>query len=445
MKNTQNIIKKIIIVLIFITIILGVFFGLKFYQASKKIDTANQNNNQIQNRTPFQTKVGTSSIKTNNTVYNKTNTGTSTTATTENKLTQLWNEPVSGFDFVYKDIEINNSTSTDNSTTTNIKNIKNKKFLKNQEYIYFMDRKTGHIYENLASTTQINKILNNTLTGTIEAYFGDNSSVITRSLEDDNETITTRYIKLYKDTYISTSSTYLSDINNIKINSNYFAFIPSIKKIFYFVKNTGNGVVSSIDGSVKTIAIKTNISDWLIQYVNKDIIALVTKPSAYFKGYLFFLKPDGTQKNDYILGEKYGFNALVSPDGSKVLYNETINNFLETSIYDIKSKTYTYLTQATIVDDKCVWTNDSKKIYCAIPQKLEQLPYPDSWYKNDISFTDNIWSINPDTGEFLVTTPLQNKTEKPIDVYKIKISANGKYLLFQNKNDLSLWKYDMNY
>jgi hypothetical protein len=111
-------------------------------------------------------------------------------------------------------------------------------------------------------------------------------------------------------------------------------------------------------------------------------------------------------------------------------------------IYDIATKSSIYLSQATIVD-KCVWTNDSKKIYCGIPQRLEQAPYPEAWYKNDIEFSDNIWSINPETGDFRLVVPLQDQVLTPIDIYNIKISNSDKYLLFQNKNTLSLWKYEI--
>ena len=435
----QNAIKKIIIILTIIILGLGVFFGIKFYKTSTNITENINDINTNPNRTPFQTRISTSTDIKEISEDNKAVENPTTTIQTRPRLIELWKEPVSGFDFIYKDIEIN-STSTDNSTSTNIKNIKNKQILKNQKFIYFWDRKTGHIYENLASTTDINKISNYTLTGAEEAYFTDNNSIIVRKVTDDNETIETTYLKLKKD--FSTSTIYTADIKNIDIDSKNISFSPSIKKIFYFINNTGSGIISSTDGVIKTNIIKTSITEWLSQYVNKDIIALTTKPSAYFKGYLFFLKTDGSSKNTYIIGEKYGFNTLISPDGKKIIYNEIINNTLESFLYDIKSKSITYLKQATIVD-KCVWSNDSKKVFCGIPQKLYQAPYPDAWYKNNISFSDNIWSIDSENGNFNLIVPLQDQIPKPIDIYNIKISNDNKFLLFQDKNTLSLWRYEI--
>jgi len=437
----QNIIKKIIIILTIVILISGIFFGYKFYKTSQDPNLLlNSEPNTDRMRTPFQTRVSTTTPLQN--PQGSENIDTENPATTfviPPRLVELWKEPVSGFDFIYKDIEIL-ATTTNNSSTTIVQTIKNKKILKSQEFIYFWDRKTGHIYENMASTTDIGKISNYTLTGAEDVSFVDNTSIISRKLDDDNETIITQYLKLIKDT--STSTIYNTLVKNINIDADNISISPITKRIFYFIRNTGNGVLSNIDGVVRTSVINTTVSEWLPQYVNKTIVSLTTKPSAYFKGYLFFLNPDGNSKNTYIIGEKYGFNTLTSPNGNKVIYNEIINNTLETFIYDIKTKSNTYLSQSTIVD-KCVWSNDSKKIFCGIPQKLYQAAYPDAWYKNEIEFSDNIWSIDGETGQFSVVVPLQDQVLKPIDVYKIKISNTNKYLIFQDKNTLNLWKFEI--
>jgi len=438
----QNTFKYIIIFATIVILGVGVFFGVKFYQNSKTAATpmGGDITNTDTTRTPFQTRVSTSTgvetiTEDEDPVVNPAIVGTPL----KPRLVQLWKEPVSGFDFVYKDIEVV-STSTNNSTSSIIKNITNKKILKNQQFIYLWDRKTGHIYENLASTTELVKISNYTMPGAEEVFFADNSSLVIRKLENDNDLISTTYMKLVKE--FSTSTIYIASVKDIIIDASNVSFSSAAKRLFYFIRGTGKGVIASVDGTTRTSAINTTVSEWLSQYVNKDLIALTTKPSAYFKGYLFTMVTTGTGRNTYILGEKYGFNTLMSPDGKKVIYNEIINNSLEMFIYDIKSKSSTYLSQSTIVD-KCVWSLDSKQIFCAIPQKLYEAPYPDAWYRNDISFADNIWAINPETGDFQITAALQDQVLLPIDAYRLTISPDAKYLLFQDKVTLTLWKYDL--
>jgi hypothetical protein len=374
-----------------------------------------------------------------------------TPETTVAQLTQLWKAPASGFDFIYKDVEIFATTSTVASTTVTTTSTSSKVkiskvtppkniILKNQEFIYVWDRATGNIFQNLASTSLVTRLSNHTLPRIEEAYFIDGLHVFVRGLDKDNESVITKYITLSKETASSTISSVYEQF--VYIYAKQIAFLVDSKKMFYFTEKTGQGIISNVDGTGITRGIKTILTEWLSQYVNKNIVAITTKPSAYFPGYLFFINTNGSGNNNYIVGEKYGFTTLISPDGKKVLYSEIRNNQLETVVYDVRTKKEIILTQSTI-SEKCVWTADSITIFCAVPQKLSLAPYPDAWYQNETSFDDNIWSINPTTGEFSLVVTLQGNTPEPIDAYNLKISKNKKYLLFQDKYSLTVWKYNL--
>ncbi|MES2623442.1 MAG: hypothetical protein V4576_03470 [Patescibacteria group bacterium] len=462
-SNNNSLTKKIIVVLIVLVIGVGIYFGIKFYQSSKNVDIgANQNTDK--GTTPFQTRTATSGEVV--VVGDRPNTpGTATNPSpvvnlpmAKPRLVQLWKEPVSGFDFVYKDREIvststatttikvattttvgtTTATTTINVATTSIvfKSI----ILKNQTYVYLWDRATGNIHQNLASTTEVERLSNYTLPRIEEAYFIDPLTVLVRGLDESNESVRTTYLQLIKET--STSTLFTAKAKNIPVISKVISLSNETKKMFYFIEKTGQGIVSNLDISSFIRVINTSLTQLLPQYVNKTLLAATTRPSAYFPGYLFFINSGGTGSNEYILGEKYGFTTLVSPDGKKVLYSEIKNDLLQTAIYDVASKTTVFLDQSTITE-KCVWTSDSKQIYCAIPQKLVLAPYPDQWYQGLTAFSDNIWSVNPSTGEFAVVVPLQDQLSNPVDAFNLKISADKKYLLFQDKYSLTLWKYDL--
>jgi hypothetical protein len=437
MQNKNNTLKKIILFAILVVIILGIFFGITFYQASKKttkVGTTNSN----PTRTPFQTRVSTSSDvvivpdteKTPTEVKNPVYEPQQTTNKVP-KLTQLWKEPVSGFDFIPKDIEFF-STSTETNTPSK------KTVLKNQTYIYFWDRSTGNVYENLASTTDVVRLSNYTSPKAESVYFTGPTTILTRELAQDNENIITSKIDLYKES--ATSTLFTATKKRVLLNTDLISISKDTKKMFYVLKGAGQAFVSNIDLSSTLKVLDTKITQWIPQYVNKTTLALTTKPSAYFQGYLFFINSTGTQDNQYILGNMYGFTTLVSPDGSKILYSQIENDLLETSIYDIKSKKTTRLTQATLTE-KCVWSSDSKKIYCAIPQQLALAPYPDVWYQGSTTFSDNIWSIDPNTGSFDIEVALQDQVTEKIDAYNLKVSDDSKYLIFQDKYTLTFWKY----
>ena len=437
MKN-QKIIKNILIILTLIVVAVGIFFGITFYQASKVTgSTPRGGNNTDLTRTPFQTKVATGSditIIDTSVKPDEVENPLPILVVEKNipKLVELWKEPVSGFDFLSKDIQVEATTTKGTSTILTTKTIKN------QLHIYVWDRATGNIYENLASSTDVSRTSNLTSPGVQEATFISPTTVFTQELDLDNETIIRSYVNLYKET--ATSTLYTASKKRVFVYADYVSISPENKKMFYTLTNTGKAYVSNLDLSSVLNVLNTNITQWIPQYINKKTLSLTTKPSAYFPGYLFFVNSDGTQENQYILGEKYGLTTLTSPNNTKVLYNEIENDSLFTSIYDTKTKKTVRLTQATLTE-KCVWSNDSKKIYCAIPQTLKLAPYPDAWYQGKTEFSDNIWSINPETGKFDIEVALQDQVPQKIDAYNLKISSNKQYLLFQDKYTLHLWKY----
>lgn len=452
MQSKQGLLKKLIIALIILVIAAGIYFGITFYNASKNLKQGtNATPNLNPDRTPFQTRTSTSGdiVISSNSNQEVTNPSTSTLVLpqlSKPRLIQLWKEPVSGFNFINKDREIiSTSTATTtiivgSSTVATTTVVYKTIVVKNQSYVYIWDRATGNIYQNLASTTDVERLSNYTLPGIEEAHFVDAITVLARGLDSSNEAVISTYLQLYRD--IATSTLFSAREKNIPIEAKNVSYSNEAKKIFYFIEGTGQGIVANFDLSSFIRTIKTSITEWIPQYVNKATLAATTRPSAYFQGYLFFINNNGTGDNQYILGDKYGFTTLVSPDGKKVLYSEIQEDLLQTSIYDIASKTIVALTQSTI-SDKCAWTADSKKIYCAIPQQLALAPYPDAWYQGTTSFGDNIWSIDPETGEFDVVVALQDQVTDKIDAYNLKVSADQKYLLFQDKYSLTLWKYDL--
>jgi hypothetical protein len=463
-NKNNTLIRRAIILLILVVIGIGVYFGIKFYQASKNPSGINQATNT--GTTPFQTRTATSG----DIIIGGNDEATGTEASNpplgidlpmaKPRLVQLWKEPVSGFDFIYKDrvvvstttatttLKIATSTTVGSTTATTTISVATTtityktEVLKNQTYAYLWDRATGNIHQNLASTSETERLSNYTLPRIEEAYFIDPVTAFVRGVDETNETVRTTYVQLVKES--ATSTLYTATTKASPVNAKAVSVLNDTKKVFYFIENTGQGVVANLDLSSFLRVISTSLTQWIPQYVNKTTLAATTRPSAYYPGYLFFIDGTGTGDNQYILGDKYGLTTLVSPDGKKVLYSDIESDLLQTYVYDTVTKQTVPLRQSTL-SEKCVWTADSKKIYCAIPQKLALAPYPDAWYQAQTEFSDNIWSIDPVTGEFEVVIALQDQLSNPIDAYNLKVSTDEKYLLFQDKYSLTLWKYDLVY
>ena len=84
--------------------------------------------------------------------------------------------------------------------------------------------------------------------------------------------------------------------------------------------------------------------------------------------------------------------------------------------------------------EKCVWSSDSKEIFCAVPQNPSSGPMPDEYYQGLTYFSDSFTRIKPETGE--ITEIL---SEGNFDAQNLTITANKQKLFFVNRKDGILW------
>jgi hypothetical protein len=82
-------------------------------------------------------------------------------------------------------------------------------------------------------------------------------------------------------------------------------------------------------------------------------------------------------------------------------------------------------------------------VYCAVPSQPIKAIYPDDWYKGTISFIDKIWQSNATTGEIKLISSIVDTSDRVIDAFNLGLDPKDDFLIFMNKNDLSLWSLDL--
>jgi len=138
-----------------------------------------------------------------------------------------------------------------------------------------------------------------------------------------------------------------------------------------------------------------------------------------------------------VLSEIVGLYSIVSQDGKGVLYSSSGSQgmslwFLDRNSGDIQS------IQKSTLADKCAWANSGKVIiYCAVPKNISFRNLPDEWYQGNISFNDEIWKINLETGETELVVDLEKTSGEIIDV--LRLSVKEDYIVLINKLDMTLW------
>jgi len=317
-------------------------------------------------------------------------------------------------------------------------------FTKNNEIkIRFVDRATGNVYETTPNSEEIIRITNTTIPQVEETVWNSNgNSLILRYLKSDNETIENFSGKIKIST--STTNSFIGEITGIFLpeNAKEIAINPSGTKVFTLIEKQDNsgsyGITSNLEGSSKNQNFDSKISKWQVSWPKENIISFTTKPTYVNEGFLYFFNIN-TNSFEKIFGNVSGLTTLINKDASAFVYSKSLRNSISLNFFNIKNSNDKNLQIATITD-KCVWSKTEKTVvYCAVPKNIPTGSYPDMWYQGLVSFSDNLWKIDTDSGATSMIYEISKEGNTNIDIMDIKISDDDKYITFTNRNDLTLW------
>lgn len=361
----------------------------------------------------------------------------------------LSNTPVGGYGASTTETVITKATKLASSTQT-----------LGTTFVRWVDRGRGNIYEARGDTIDISTISNTVVPKIYEGVWNKNiTSFVAFTLSDQSGTASGVYAELKarvfpKNTASTTSQpTQPSDsftpyeLKGKSLPENIVAYTVSPKKdkIFMLVNDSGTGVgyIANFNGSLPVQIFTTPLTQVNVEWPEEKTIAITTKGAANERGFLYFVDPKtGVWRK--ILGPLPGLSTKVSTDAKYVFISAagSADNII-TSIYNVSQKKGIDGVIRTLAD-KCVWGNFYKEmIYCAVPSQPIKGTYPDDWYKGIVSFIDKIWQVNAATGEIKLVSSIVDKSDRVIDAFNLGLDAKDDFLIFMNKNDLSLWSLDL--
>ncbi|MBI5005261.1 MAG: hypothetical protein HZC03_01515 [Candidatus Lloydbacteria bacterium] len=304
----------------------------------------------------------------------------------------------------------------------------------NKTYIRYIEKGTGNVYEASAEAPGNNRLTNTTIPRVAHALWNlDGSSVIIRYPDEDTGTIKNFSAKVNELKNALEGIFLRDDFGTITVS-------PDTDKLFYTMPFGSDtiGATANLDGTKAANIFTSSFSEWLVSWPNQKMIVFATKPSSAAAGYLYFLNTQ-TKAFDRVLGNVFGLTALVSPDGKRIAYSQSLNNTFTFNLLNIVNRASSRLSVNTL-PEKCVWSkNDNVTLYCGVPAPVSAGEYLDAWYRGEVSFSDSIWKINTETGFADALMSVENKELQPVDVSEPKLSPDEKYLMFINKKDQSLW------
>jgi len=312
------------------------------------------------------------------------------------------------------------------------------------ELVRFADRANGYIFDKAIKPNEpLKRVTSSQIARVYEAYFDSTKNIAwMRYLKDTSVENIVATIK--KPDIVSENSNNYSTLET-KLLSNVITFVSPIssgQKMFYLSKqSTGvDGVVYDFKtGQTKKIW-SSKFSEWIPQAVSENIISLTTRASGRYPGnsYIFDVK-NNSLKN--IISEVEGLTTNVSPDGKKVIFSSFENGTLKTSIMNIATGQISDFAPTTL-PEKCVWTKDSKTLYCGGPSSISPALYPDDWYKGEMLFNDVLWKIEVDTNISKISLD-GAKIPSQIDMTNPMVNDTQSYFIFTNKYDMNLYGIDL--
>jgi len=314
------------------------------------------------------------------------------------KLFKLSSEPVAGFVILKR------------ATTTVVR---------------YADRATGHIYDVSLPGVEKVRVTNNTIPKIYEAVFRDDgSAVLLRSLKNDSDSIENLTLNL--------ASTTLASLMPSGIDS---PLALSGNTLLYAEKNSGAILSSSFTGTNLKQVFSSPFNGWRISKLGGDLL-LYPKASAYANGYAYRLTLGGSFNK--VLGPLKALTIVGDSSGKLVLYSYSDGGTKFFTSNLVSGETSEILP--TTLAEKCVWSAlKESTFYCGAPKGGINTLEPDSWYQGKTHFSDYIWSfsLENDAGSLVIDPP--SEYDVNVDIINPVLSQDEKYLLFINKNDLTLW------
>ncbi len=322
--------------------------------------------------------------------------------------------------------------------------------------VRWLDRGRGNVYEARGNTLDITTISNTVVPKMYESLWNKNlTSFMAFGISDAN-TISGIWAELrariMPKASTSTPQVALTSLTPYELRGKNlpstiltYAVSPKKDRVFMLLseKGVGVGYIFKFDGSSPTQLFVTPLTQVNAEWPEDQTIAITTKGAASERGYLYFVDTKtGVWKK--ILGPLPGLSTKVSTDAKKVFISAAgSSDNVVSSIYDVTKRKGTDAVIRTLAD-KCAWGNTYKDVvYCAVPSQPIPGTYPDDWYRGDTSFVDKLWQVNASTNEVHLISSIVDASDRVIDAYNLGLDDRDDFIFFMNKNDLSLWSYDL--
>ncbi len=236
----------------------------------------------------------------------------------------------------------------------------------------------------------------------------------------------------------------LTDLNNptstvlpYKITDFAFGFNNELLFTEVSYQNTeGKGYLPSTGSVRRLFSIPFSVSRVLFSTSSNTPHYVYTKPSNNLPGYAYEIRGVGIKRLPFAY---YGLTMIGQ--GDSLLVGNMVDNKHQTIHYQ-KSTQLTNRLPINTLPEKCVFAkNNDQSLYCAA-NYTSDMAFGNDWYSGTTVADDKIWRLKLGGPATLLFDP-EDEAGETLDIIKPHVSTDNKVLYFINKNDNTLWVYDL--
>lgn len=316
-----------------------------------------------------------------------------------------------------------------------------------EPYARYVERGTGHVFDvNLSRTTEPHAVTIETVPRIQQSAWAQNgSTTLVQYLGQDASTLSTFLGTLKEsappDEGAEGGAAYEMSATFLAENIIGYAFAPTKNEVFYLVPTDAGsvGYIESLDTKSRRQVWASPLRELAATWNSPDHILVTTKPSSDSVGWAWRVNLKNGQA-DLLLSEVVGLTTLENRAGTKVLFSTLETTLAALKVLNLSTGAVSSLSLITL-PEKCTWSaRETAVLYCAIPFAIPQKrEFPEGWYQGTVTWRDNIWRINTDTGTTKMLASVNDLVDRTVDAVDLTLSPDEDFLVFRAREDDSLW------
>ena len=292
----------------------------------------------------------------------------------------------------------------------------------------YVERGTGHVYDIDLQNGEERIVSGTTIPKTVRAVFapsGDQLALTT--ITNGGEEVIVGVLGGGGEGFVG---------NALPDGAREVAFTDASSTLSYYLPSALGGTAYAFNIlSKKSVELFTTpLKDVRIAWGKETYV--YTTPTAMQKGYVYRIQ-GGTL--GYLTGGESGLLAVPYRGGVVVTKN---------SEQGLSSTDITHdapIPLIALIPEKCFASVAQEGVlYCGVPRVFDtRNKFPDDWYKGVVTFSDVLYRVNAPSSTVQVLSNLEEESGRSIDIAFLGAHSQSWLLYFINKNDNTLWAFDL--